>query len=41
MSIERIPGAQWLRYDLHVHTPFDKEKKFGEDIRAGIDAFNR
>ena len=33
------PGARWLRCDLHVHTPFDREKKFGEDIRGAIDAF--
>ncbi len=30
------PGARWLRCDLHVHTPFDPEKRFGEDIRAAI-----
>lgn len=23
-----MPGAKWLRCDLHVHTPFDHEKKF-------------
>ena len=33
------PGARWLRCDLHVHTPFDGEKQFGEDIRGAIDAF--
>lgn len=32
------PGAQWLRCDLHVHTPFDQEKKFGEDVRGAIEA---
>ena len=32
------PGARWLRCDLHVHTPFDREKRFGEDIRGAIDA---
>ena len=32
------PGARWLRCDLHVHTPFDREKKFGEDVRGAIDA---
>ncbi|MBI2837085.1 MAG: hypothetical protein HYX75_02130 [Acidobacteria bacterium] len=37
----REPGARWLRCDLHVHTPFDGEKKFGEDIRAAIDAFKQ
>ena len=35
------PGARWLRCDLHVHTPFDKEKKFGEDIRGAIAAFKK
>jgi len=35
------PGARWLRCDLHVHTPFDGEKKFGEDLRAAIDAFRK
>lgn len=29
-------GARWLRCDLHSHTPFDVEKKFGEDIKAAI-----
>lgn len=32
-------GARWLRCDLHVHTPFDTEKKFGEDLRAAIKSF--
>ena len=35
------PGARWLRCDLHVHTPFDPEKKFGEDIKAAIDALKK
>jgi len=35
------PGARWLRCDLHVHTPFDGEKKCGEDIRAAIDALKK
>ena len=35
------PGARWLRCDLHVHTPFDREKKFGEDIRGAIDALKK
>lgn len=35
------PGARWLRCDLHVHTPFDGEKKFGEDIRAAIEALRK
>lgn len=35
------PGARWLRCDLHVHTPFDHEKKFGEDIKGAIEAFKK
>jgi ABC-type cobalamin/Fe3+-siderophores transport system ATPase subunit len=35
------PGARWLRCDLHVHTPFDGEKKFGEDIRGAIEALKK
>jgi ABC-type cobalamin/Fe3+-siderophores transport system ATPase subunit len=35
------PGARWLRCDLHVHTPFDGERKFGEDIRGAIEAFKK
>ncbi len=27
-----------MRCDLHVHTPFDREKRFGEDIRGAIEA---
>lgn len=34
-------GARWLRCDLHVHTPFDGEKKFGADIRGAIEAFKK
>ncbi len=41
MNVDQIPEAQWLRCDLHVHTPFDKEKKFGEDIREAIEVLNR
>ena len=37
----REPGARWLRCDLHVHTPFDGEKKFGEDIRGAIEALKK
>ena len=37
----REAGARWLRCDLHVHTPFDREKKFGENIRAAIEAFKK
>ena len=35
------PGARWLRCDLHVHTPFDREMKFGEDIKGAIDALKK
>lgn len=35
------PGARWLRCDLHVHTPFDGEKKFGENVRHAIEAFKK
>lgn len=34
-------GARWLRCDLHVHTPFDGEKKFGADLRGALDAFKK
>jgi hypothetical protein len=37
----REAGARWLRCDLHVHTPFDGEKRFGENIRAAIEAFKK
>ena len=37
----RAPGAWWLRCDLHVHTPFDCERTFGEDVRGAIGAFKR
>ncbi len=40
-SVPSQPGARWLRCDLHVHTPFDREKKFGEDIRAAIEALKK
>lgn len=29
-------GARWLRCDLHVHTPFDRAKNFGENIEHAI-----
>jgi len=41
MSDHKLPGARWLRCDLHVHTPFDPEKKFGENIQAAIEAFKK
>jgi predicted metal-dependent phosphoesterase TrpH/ABC-type lipoprotein export system ATPase subunit len=41
MTQPQDPGARWLRCDLHVHTPFDSGKKFGEDIKGAIEAFRR
>lgn len=38
---DNVPGARWLRCDLHVHTPFDGEKRFGEDVRGAIEAFKK
>ena len=35
------PGARSLRCDLHVHTPFDDSKKFGEDVRGAIEALKK
>ena len=35
------PGARWLRCDLHVHTPFDGDKNFGEDVHAAIEALKK
>src|SRR5690606_654855 len=37
----RDAGARWLRCDLHVHTPFDGEKRFGEDVHGAIEAFKK
>ncbi len=37
----RQPGARWLRCELHVHTPFDKEKKFGANVKHAIEAFKK
>ncbi len=34
-------GARWLRCDLHVHSPFDKQKSFSEDCRGAVQASNR
>ena len=41
MMDQRPPGARWLRCDLHVHTPFDMEKRFGENLRAAIEAHKK
>ena len=41
LNLSSDPGARWLRCDLHVHTPFDGEKKFGEDIRRAIEDFKK
>ena len=35
------PGARWLRCDLHVHTPFDSEKRFGEDVQGALEALRK
>ena len=35
------PGARWLRCDLHVHTPFDGAKSFGEDVRGALEALKK
>lgn len=32
------PGAHWIRCDLHVHTPFDGEKQFGEHVEPAVAA---
>ncbi len=29
-----LGGARWLRCDLHVHTPLDPTRSFGEDVQA-------
>ena len=41
MTDQRVPGARWLRCDLHVHTPFDVEKRFGENLRAALEALKK
>ena len=41
MTDQRVPGARWLRCDLHVHTPFDKEKRFGENLHGAIQALRK
>lgn len=30
------PGARWLRCDVHVHTPLDPSRTFGEDVAAAL-----
>lgn len=35
------PGARWLRCDLHVHTPWDAERTFGENVKHAIEAFKK
>ena len=37
----RQPGARWLRCELYVHTPFDKGKKFGANVKHAIEAFKK
>lgn len=41
MTRDDVPGARWLRCDLHVHTPFDPEKRFGENVKHAVEAFKR
>jgi len=41
MTYPEHPGARWLRCDLHVHTPFDTTKKFGEDVQGAINALKK
>ena len=41
MRGQHVPGARWLRCDLHVHTPFDAEKSFGENLHAAIQALKK
>ena len=41
MTDQHVPGARWLRCDLHVHTPFDEEKSFGENLCAAITALRK
>ncbi len=36
MTAQHAPGTRWLRCDLHVHTPCDGEKRFGENLRTAI-----
>lgn len=31
-----FPGARWLRCDLHVHTPFDRTKRYSEDVEKAL-----
>ena len=41
MTDQHVPGTRWLRCDLHVHTPFDEEKSFGENLCAAITALRK
>ncbi len=41
MTQGQDPGARWLRCDLHVHTPFDRRKQFGENVKHAIEAFKK
>lgn len=33
-------GARWLRADLHVHSPFDATRRFGEDVARAVTSAN-
>lgn len=41
MADENPRGARWLRCDLHVHTPFDSDRTFGENTKHAIEAFTK
>lgn len=41
MNGTRDPGARWIRCDLHVHTPMDAERTFGENVKHAIEAFKK
>ena len=40
-SNNEIVGARWIRCDLHVHTPFDGEKRFGENVEHARQKFDK
>ncbi len=35
------PGARWLACDLHVHTPWDAERTFGENVQHAMEALKK
>ncbi len=36
LAAEVPPGARWLRCDVHVHTPLDPTRSFGEEVPAAL-----